>query len=228
MLKKVVYTAIYGNKDILKNPLFVNDDFDYICFTDNKNLKSDVWKIVYKESIHKDSVRSAKIFKVKPHEYFQNYDISLWIDANFIIKNNLNSFLAKSNYLEKTNMMLFQHDQGRNCVYNEAEVLTRDDKDDPDIIKRQMEKYKNDNYPVDRGLSANSIMLKKHNERDIIDLSNMWWEEIVNFSRRDQLSLYYCIWKLNIKHYLLRYPNVDIRNNQWFQWLPHNFESQKW
>ena len=130
MKKIVIYTAIYGNKDTLKNPLFINKDYDYLCFTDNKNIKSNILKIIYKEPVHEDSVRSAKIFKAKPHEFLQDYDISLWIDANFLIKSDLSSFLVKSNYLEKATMMLFQHDQGRGCIYDEASVLIKDKKDE--------------------------------------------------------------------------------------------------
>ena len=228
MRKVVVYTSIYGNKDTLKDPLVQNKDFDYVCFTDNEDIKSDAWKIIYKDAIHEDPVRSAKIFKIKPHEYLQDYEISLWVDANFIIKNDLKSFFDKSQYLKNANMLLFEHDQGRNCIYDEAEIISFSKKDNPDVVKAQMQKYKSDNYPAQRGLSANSIMLKKHNECAMIDLANMWWKEVENFSRRDQLSLYYCTWKLDIKHYLLKYPNIDIRNNDWFQWLPHNYESQRW
>ena len=213
MNKVAVYTSIYGDKDTLKDPLIVNKDFDYICFTDNKNIKSNVWKIVHKDYTHQDPVRSAKVFKIKPHEYLQDYEISLWVDANFIIKNDLKSFFDKSQYLKNANMLLFEHDQGRNCIYDEAEVISFTKKDDPEIVNKQMQRYKDDKYPEQRGLSANSIMLKKHNERGMIDLANMWWKEVENFSRRDQLSLYYCTWKLDIKHYLLKYPKTDIRNN---------------
>ena len=191
MNKNVIYTAIYGNKDVLRNPLVVDKDYDYVCFTDDKNLKSDVWNCTYSPAIHDDPVRSAKVFKAKPHEYFKEYDISLWIDANFLIKSNVHSFLDKTNNLKETNMLLFQHDQGRDCT-------------------------------------ANSILLRRHNSDDIVKLSDMWWEEISNFSRRDQLSFCYCLWKLSMKYYLLKYPNVNIRNNEWFHWLPHNFELQEW
>ena len=77
MKNKVVYTALYGDKDTLKNPLFVSDDFDYVCFTDNENLKSEIWQCKYSEPVHPDPVRSAKIFKAKPHEYFPEHEISL-------------------------------------------------------------------------------------------------------------------------------------------------------
>tara|TARA_R110000824_G_scaffold151061_4_gene321938 strand:- start:81 stop:770 length:690 start_codon:yes stop_codon:yes gene_type:complete len=228
MNKVVIYTSIYGKKDTLKDPLQVNKDCDYLCFTDNKDIKSDVWKVIYKEPTHEDPVRCAKIFKIKPHDFLKEYDLSLWVDANFLIKNDLTSFFAKCQYLDKADMLLFSHDQGRDCIYDEAAIISAHNKDNPEIVKAQIEKYKKDGYPSKRGLSANSIMLKKHNKHDMIDLANMWWEEVENFSRRDQLSLYYCTWKLNIKHYLLKYPKIDIRNNEWFQWLPHNYESQKW
>ena len=37
----------------------------FICFTDNKDIKSNVWEIIHSDAVCKDPVRSAKIFKVK-------------------------------------------------------------------------------------------------------------------------------------------------------------------
>jgi hypothetical protein len=226
--KKVIYTALYGNKDILKNPLVTSDDCDYVCFTNNKDLKSDIWECRYSPATHSDPVRSAKTFKIKPHEYFPDYEISLWVDANFLIKSDINSFLDKTNSLKDTNMLLFQHDQGRDCIYDEAQIIIADQKDDPELVNKQMKKYKLEDYPPNHGLTANSILLRRHNSEDIVNLSELWWAEIEKFSRRDQLSFCYCLWKLSTKYYLLKYPNVNIRNNKWFHWLPHNFELQKW
>ena len=221
-----MYTAIYGNKDVLKNPLFHNKDFDYICFSDDDDIKSDVWKVVHSMPIDNDPVRSAKVFKVKPHEFLQNYDASIWVDANFLICSDLNGFLGLCG--SGANMLAFQHDQGRNCIYDESEVILSHNKDDPEIVKKQMKKYELEGYPKQYGLTANSILLRKHNREDIKELMNLWWDEIQNFSRRDQLSFYYCKWKAQTKMYMLKYPNYNIRLNQWFRWLPHNYESQPW
>ena len=225
-MKKVIYTAIFGNKDTLKDPLYHNQDFDYICFTDDKELKSSIWNIVYSEPISKDPVRSAKVFKVKPHQYLSEYDLSVWVDGNFLICSDVNDFL--NNFGEQANILTFQHDQGRNCIYDESQVVIEYDKDDPEIINKQMEKYRADGFPTNAGLTANSILTRRHNEQDVIDMMNMWWEEIEQFSRRDQLSFYYCKWKLSTKMFMLRYPNYNIRVNKWFRWLPHNYESQPW
>jgi len=41
-MRKVIYTAITNNYDILKDPIAVSDDFDYICVSDNPNLKTNI------------------------------------------------------------------------------------------------------------------------------------------------------------------------------------------
>ena len=224
--KKVIYTAIYGNKDTLKDPLYHNKDYDYICYTDNKELKSNVWKVIHHEPVNKDPVRSAKIFKVKPHEFLKDYDLSIWLDANFLICADLNGFTGR--FGNHANILTFQHDQGRNCIYEEAEVIMKFNKDDPEIVRLQMEEYKSKQYPEQNGLTANSIILRRHNKPDIVQLMEFWWNEIENHSRRDQLSFCYSKWKLGTKMFMLKYPNYNIRLNDWFRWLPHNYESQPW
>ena len=226
MNKNVVYTAVYGGKDVLKDPLYINEGFDYICFTDDESIKSDIWEIIHKPPISEDPVRSAKIFKVKPHEYLKNYETSIWIDANFLICSDLQTFISCMG--PHANILAFSHDQGRNCIYEEAKVVSRDNKDDPNIIESQMSKYRKEEYPVNNGLTANSILLRRHNEQEVENMMNLWWSEIINFSRRDQLSFCYCKWKTGTKMYMLKFPNYNIRMNNWFRWLPHNYEAQPW
>ena len=47
MNKNCIYTAIIGDYDNLYTPKIVTEGWDYICFTDNKKLKSDFWTIKY-------------------------------------------------------------------------------------------------------------------------------------------------------------------------------------
>lgn len=44
-MKAVCYTCITGNYDKLHDPLVVPHDIDFICFTNNQQLKSNIWKI---------------------------------------------------------------------------------------------------------------------------------------------------------------------------------------
>jgi hypothetical protein len=45
-----VLTYSFGtNTDLLRDPLVVDDEIEYVCVTDNKDLSSKVWNIVYRD-----------------------------------------------------------------------------------------------------------------------------------------------------------------------------------
>ena len=83
-MKVAVYTCITGGYDSLKDPLVVNKDVDYICFTDNARLNSNVWKIrsIPEELKMLSNVKKQRIVKICPHRYLPEYDVSVWIDGN--------------------------------------------------------------------------------------------------------------------------------------------------
>ena len=57
------------------------------------------------------------------------------------------------------------------------------------------------------------MLVRKHNEIDVIEISEDWWEEVKSGSRRDQLSFNYVAWKNNFN---IKYMDGDIRNNEYF------------
>ena len=67
--KIAVYTVIMGDYDYLKEPEFVMDNCDYICFTDNPDLKSDIWQIRYDNNNLLDSTRWQRRHKIMVHQY---------------------------------------------------------------------------------------------------------------------------------------------------------------
>ena len=69
-MKYAVITYIFGkNKEILRKPL-VKDNIEYICVTDQKDLKSSDWKIVYDEMPEVTCVRDKMVYvKYNPFKY---------------------------------------------------------------------------------------------------------------------------------------------------------------
>ena len=47
MNKYCVVTCIFNDYDLVREPLVIDNNCDYYLFTDNKNLTSDNWKIIY-------------------------------------------------------------------------------------------------------------------------------------------------------------------------------------
>lgn len=193
----VVYTAIFGYYDILKDPQFINKNICYVCFTDNPMLTSNVWKIIYVEKKFEDNNRCAKEFKIKPYLFLNDFKYSVWVDANVIIKVDLFKFFI--NECGASGITFPLHNE-RNCIYKEAKICLKLNKDKSHLILKQMEKYRNEQYPEENELIMGRLILRKHNEESVKKLMESWWHEIENGSRRDQLSFNYVSWKNNINY----------------------------
>ncbi len=223
--KRVVYTAIFDNYDKLLDPKIISPSFDYICFTDS-DIKSDVWKIIKVSPEYKDATRNARKYKILPHRYLSDYQISIWIDGNMVIKGDLDEAVEK--YLKNDNMAVYDHSvlpngEGRDCIYQEAESLLEmikkgKPKDDPQIIQKQMEKYRKEGYPKGNGLISTMIIFRKHNSNEVKQIMEDWWQEVKGYSKRDQLSLNYVLWKNNFNPY---YIKENSRDNKYFKNVPH-------
>ena len=95
MEKICVYTCITGNYDNLKDVIVKEKGVDYVCFTNNREITSSTWKIIYiDDGILNNHYLSRKI-KMLGHPYIdENYDLSIWIDASIIFKRSVNEFLG--------------------------------------------------------------------------------------------------------------------------------------
>jgi len=220
MIKKVIYTTIFGGYDNLVEPHYIPEGWDFICFTD-ADLKSDVWKIVKVKTFYNDNTRNAKQFKVLPHRHLLDYDYSIFIDGNMTVRNNPDELI--DNYLNTSNVAFFNHDKNlldpRDCIYKEAEVIFEfgrrngNYKDNPELIRTQMQKYYDKGYPANNGLITGMVIMRKHNEKDCVEVMEDWWLEIKYNSRRDQLSFNYVAWKNKTN---FNYLPGDSRDNKWF------------
>ena len=230
MKNVVVYTAIFGGYDFLYEPEIIPDNVDYICFTDNKDMKSDIWDVRYVLPLYEDSTRNARKYKLLVHRYLEEYDISIWVDGNFLVRGDVNELIDK--YLLDRNFACYDHKNcmldPRGCVYQEAEAILRfgeinmekspesgtlNYKDNPKLIQRQMERYIDMRYPRNNGLIVSGILFRKHNEKDVKITMEKWWEELKYGSKRDQLSFDYSAWKTDLK---FNYIGGDIRDCRHF------------
>ena len=231
-MNNVIYTAIFGDYDCLEIPKYVSKGFDFICFTDT-DFKSDFWEVRKVLPLYKDSTRNARRYKLLPHRYLKEYDISVWMDGNFLIRDDVNELIDK--YLSDRNFACHDHKNcqldPRGCVYQEAKAIfqlgTNDPnkkfKDDPDLITEQVNRYYKDGYPSNNGLIVSGILLRKHNEENVKITMEKWWEELKYGSKRDQLSFDYSAWKTDLK---FNYISGDIRDNKYFYLLSHNHQKK--
>lgn len=214
--KKVVYTCISGNYDILEDPKFINNDFDYVCFTDQK-FKTNIWKLKPIPENLKDlsSVKKQRYIKINAHEFLPEYDFSIWIDGNVDIKADLNNYIAKNCSERDISVFVGQHPK-RNCIYDEGTECIRQKKDTKENVEKQLIVYKAEGMPKNYGLPQTCIMLRRHNEESCKKLMKAWWEQVKRYSHRDQLSFNYALWKnQDVK---VKYLDKSIFDCETFKW----------
>lgn len=190
--KLVIYTAIFGGYDELKEPEFLSDNIDYICYTDDKNLRSKHWKIILQDRKFTDPVRCAKEYKILPHKFLSEYKNSIWIDASWKMFGDMREFFEKE--CGNTGITFSIHPT-RNCIYEEADICITKKNDDCITMQNQINRYKEEGYPLRNGLIAGGVIVRKHMQDHVIKLMEEWWKEIDSGSRRDQLSFNYVSWK---------------------------------
>lgn len=219
--KKCVYTALTGGYDNLLQPDCIAEDYDYICFSnDIKEEKVGVWQIKPIPFKHKDNKRIACFAKMHPHILLEDYEYCIWLDANNKFKDNNIYAVADKFYLEGVTIGHIAHPL-RNCIYKEV-FVNIDDSTDSTIrfIKTLYFLLKND-YPYNAGLFENNCIYWSHHNPIVTDALDMFWKIYMNNSKRDQLSLGYVYYKLNIHPALLLPEGESMRNSTHIERVNH-------
>ncbi len=225
-MNRVIYTTLIGNYDNLKDPSVVNNDWDYICFTDVLNQEDyKVWKIIKIANRSLSNIESSRQPKLCPHLFLQDYDISVFIDSNIEITSDF--IYKRSLELEKTdNLISVPIHPTRNCLYKEGEILKYRGKDKITSLKRHLAFLREENFPENYGLYENNVIWRRHMNHKLKVLGEEWWRIFRNYSKRDQLGLVYCLWKYDIACPALMPENIlDHRKSEHFEFSEHH---RKW
>jgi len=209
--KVVIYTALFGGYDALRDQPIEIKNCDFVCFTDDVNLQSSTYDVRVVSPLSECSNRSAKIFKILPHKFFPEYEYSIWVDGSITFQTDVVNELIDQ-YLGESNLAAFKHAK-RECIYDELEVCISLGKDKPSLMTTQVEGYRIQGYPEKLGLAACGVLIRRHNEEDVKAFSQRWFDEIQNGSRRDQLSFNYSAWKTDFR---FKYIDKDISDNEYF------------
>ena len=193
----VVYTCITGGYDDLYDHSYINHDWDYVCFTDNTNIArsgSSSWQIRQLVFNKLDNIRNNRWHKIHPHILFPEYQQSIYVDGNINILNNY-LFDDVAKVLDKSHKMSVALHPDRSCIYDEFDVCVDIGKDIKELMENQIELIRKDGFPEQQGLFESNIIYRLHHDEKVIAVMEDWWWWIEHYSRRDQLSLTYVLWK---------------------------------
>lgn len=195
MKKFVLYTAVFGRLRAFRIPKISIPDVDKICFTD-LNIGNKFYKIKKMNFDNLDRIRRQRFVKICiPDEIFDNYEYSVYVDCK---RNAVIDFDWLLTFMEPQSDFLTRQHRQRNCIYDEGMACIAKRKDNKDVILKQLDFYRSENYPTHNGLLYSFMILRRHTKR-LKEFSRLWWEQLERYSFRDQISLPYVAWKHGMK-----------------------------
>jgi hypothetical protein len=203
----IIYCANFGGKDELREPQLKPPNCELVYFTDNPKIKSDLWDVRLMPTKRRDSRIEAKWYKMHPHVLFPG-ETTIWIDGNYKLVGNPRPLMNLF-----PDMLLFGHAGKRICAYEEMDACIKKQAEQVDVIAKQKESYESRGFPKDYGLFQGNAIIRRDSET-IKEFNQLWWQMVNMWSARDQISMPYAIWSLDIRHKITVYDHSEKRN--WF------------
>lgn len=212
-------TAIIGPFDTLLLPEYIEKDVDYYCFSDNVTDGYGIYQIKQPPYIDSDPRRTARYIKTNLLKYITGYDYVLWIDANVELKIRVSELVQQ---VSSSNHKLgaIKHPLREN-LFDEADEILEWQLDDPFTVKEQIKRYKSiDILQTDPLIESNVLVINARDE-SINNFMRLWWNEINNHSRRDQLSIGYALNQAGVTWLPLLDESQSVRDSDKFALYRH-------
>lgn len=199
MRKKQIaaYTCIIENYDRLREPVSISEECDYYVISDEKPPKDSIFRYIdINECVSqdiKDSAKKNRYCKINAHKIFPQYRYSIYFDGNIRLKNNV---IQKIDELPRTRITALGI-HSVNCVYKETMRAIELGRVNREIALKQIEKYWLEGMPENFGSVACGLLIREHNNSICKKIMEEWWEQVDQFSGKDQIAFPYVIWKNN-------------------------------
>ena len=219
-MKICVFTCITGNYDKVKEIEKDNlkEGIDFICYTNNKKVKSKTWKVIYIEDESLSNVQLARKIKILGTEELKKYDVTLWMDGDIQWKTPIKSFIKKYVDLDKYDVVGFKHFE-RKSINEEVLACFELEKIGAEEAKKVQDYYKKENFKDDKGLIETTVLFRNFNNKRVQEAMKKWFDMIINLTHRDQLSFNYVESITNLKVNLL---DIKIWFNDYFTFYKHS------
>jgi len=196
-MKVGLYTAVYGSYE---TPKPINLNIPCIMYTDSDAVAALAATRGWEPRVVKHYITTVKgapsvaapmlahkWWKTHPHEALPDVDVSLWLDGSMEIR--VDDYVERSIAALGSDEWACVPHPARNCIYPEANFSATLARYDAPSILAQARFYREVvGHPVSWGLIATGANVRRHTD-SVIDLSKQWWDECLNWSHQDQLSL---------------------------------------
>ena len=203
--KVIVYSCLIGDYDNVTS-FKRQKGYDYILFTD-QNIVNTNWTIypIPKEvaKLKVSDIKKQRYMKIHPHKFFKNYDLSIYIDANYIIKGDLDDFLI--NTLNPIDHIYICHLQFGRGIHQALKTAIANKLDNQLLLNQTIDRYNKSKILRKQGIVNAGLIIRKHHKEDVIRLMDAWWEEIEKYSHVDNFAFNYAGYKTGVRFLYMSY-----------------------
>ena len=237
-LRTIVYACTHLDYDQIFSPVAPTPGVDFVLFADRRPLfvRGWQWRPLPAAVAGMSQTLANRYAKFFPHAVLPEADCSIYVDANTLVLGDLTP-LIREFLASGADIGLFPHRE-RSSLAEEFEFGRQVGKIPPSDVEKglaQLRRYREEGLPPDPPFTENAIIFRRHGSPALAPAMDLWWSELQAYTRRDQLSLPYVLfksrlavklWDWNYKYqnpYFMRYPhrrgaladlNVFLKNRQ--------------
>jgi hypothetical protein len=190
-------SALYGDYDNLKDPVPQNGDVEYICLTDNPDLCSDVWRMIYWPKPHMPAFLAAKSPKMLP-AYYTTARASVWVDMSVQVLSP--DFAVEAAECARDGFATWPHPWNPDLCAESAESL-RQRRYQGQHLAQQVTRMFANGLPKDTPVRHTAVVARAHNE--VTEQVGFRWDAEYEWSMADQIGFVYALWRCRAPHYEL-------------------------
>ncbi|KAF8751448.1 hypothetical protein HU200_012125 [Digitaria exilis] len=219
--KVVVSTCAFGGGDDLYQPIgMANSSIGRVCYTafwDEVTLSTQEaegkvigdngmigrWRIIVVKSLpFVDQRLNGKIPKMLTHRLFPEARYSIWVDSKYQFRRDPIAVLEALLWRTNSTFAISEHG-ARSNIYDEGKAIVQKHKATPEEVEVQLSQYRQDGMPGEKRLHGLKALAEASViVRELTPAPNhfmcAWFNEVVRFTSRDQLSFPYVLWRLNM------------------------------
>jgi hypothetical protein len=201
-MKTVLYACTNLDYDQIFSPVAPTPGVDFVLFADRRPwlVRGWQWRPLPPATRGLSPTLVNRYAKFFPQELFPGTDVSIYVDANTLILSDLTPLIDEF-AASGADIGLFPHKERTNIAEELAfaRAVGRVPPEDAARGEAQLAFYAAEGLPENHPFTENAIIFRRHASPALAPAMRLWWEQLGRFTRRDQLSLPYVLWKTGLR-----------------------------
>ncbi len=200
--RTVLYACTNLAYDQIFTPVAPTPSVDFLLFADRRPrfVRGWQWRPYPPGTAGLTPAMANRYAKFFPHRILPGAEVSIYVDANTLVLADLTPLVAEFR-ASGADIGLFPHKQ-RFDIWEELEFTARVGKVPPEDAARgraQLDFYRAEGLPAEHPFTENAIIFRRHGNPALEAAMELWWQQMQTYTKRDQLSLPYVLFKSDLR-----------------------------